>query len=323
MSIGRWIVIGSLLCATASCKGDSKGAALPPASGPGAAPRPELPKLDKPEAQAAQAAEVTDETTGTTYPKARAEVAPNMSGVIASIAVKEGDKVAKGQLLFRLENRDMALRVQQAQAGLKSAEVGLASVKVEYDRTQRLLDKKAIDQASWDRVQAQYDSALAGVNQAKVGVSLAREGLSDATVKSPIAGVVTAKLKNDGEMATMMPPSVVVVIEDHSVLELRFRLPERSLRALTVGDTVRAHFSSVGLDRDAKVVRLSPSVDARTRTFEVICEIENADGSLKSGMLATIKMRGETTAAPAPDTTKTPTPEAAPKQETAATEVPR
>ncbi len=313
MSIARWIVIGSLV-ASASCKGKSQGAELPPASGPGAAPRPELPKIEKTPAET-RAAEVTNETTGTTYPRARVEVAPSMSGVIAQIAVKAGDRVEKGQLLFRLENRDMALRVQQALAALKSAEVGLSSVKVEYDRTKRLLDKNAIDQASWDRVQAQYEAAVAGVDQAKVGVSLARDGLADATVKSPIPGVVTAKLKSAGEMATMMPPTVVVVIEDHSVLELRFRLPERSLRALAVGDVVRARFSALGIERDAKVVRLSPDVDPHTRTFEVITEIANPDGTLKSGMLATILMGNQLAAEPEG---KPAAPKPAPEQETAA-----
>ena len=281
------LLVLALVGSGSGCQGKSEGAKLPPATGPGAPERPKLPAIDKAEVKA-EVAKVSDETTGTTYPKERAEVAPNMSGVISMIAVDEGDRVKKGQLLFRLENSDMALRVRQAQAALRSAEVGMTSVKVEYDRTKRLLDKNAIDQASWDRIQAQYDSAQAAVDQAKVGVSMAREGLGDTTVKSPIDGVVTAQLKNTGEMATMMPPSIVVVIEDHSVLELRFRLPERSLRTIQVGDVVNAKFSALELEREAKVVRLSPSVDPRTRTFEVVSEIDNADGALKSGMLASI-----------------------------------
>lgn len=270
-----------------ACGRSNEGAAnLPPASGEGAPPRAELPALPKTGQDHAPAASSSRATTGTTYPRASAQVAPNASGVLAKIAVEEGDQVRKGQLLFRLRSQDFDLRVQQAQAALKSAEVGLNAVKVEYERTKRLFEKNAINQAAWDQIQAQYQSAQVGVDQARVALSMAQKARADATVRSPINGVVTAKLKNEGEMVTMMPPTVVVVVEDHSVLELRFRLPERSLRDLAAGDTVQARFSAVDLARAATVTRISPNVDMQTRTIEVIAEIPNEDGQLRAGMLA-------------------------------------
>lgn len=277
------------LCLSPACRDGAANKDIPPATGPEAAPRPELPPLDTGDGGSATAA-VSDETTGTTHPRARADVAPTMSGVIASIAVEEGDAVKKGQVLFRLRPADMVLRVKQAEAAKRSAEVALAAAKVEHDRMKTLFEKKAVDQASWDAVKARYDGALAAVDQATVGVSMARKSLADATVRSPIAGVVTAKLKNAGEMATMMPPSVVVTVEDHSVLELRFRLPERQVSAVKPGATVRATFSSIGVTRDAEVARISPNIDPRTRTFEVVAMVDNADGALKSGMLARVDL---------------------------------
>lgn len=279
----------ALLSISVGCKNESKGDELPPATGPNAAPRPELPKLDGKNGDT-QTAEVSDQTTGTTYPRAHADVAPTMSGVIASIAVEEGDPVKKGQVLFRLRPTDMALQVKQAEAAQRSAEVGLAAAQVERDRTKQLFDKKAVDPATWDAVKARYDAAVAAVNQAKVGVSMARKALGDATVRSPIAGVVTHKLKNAGEMATMMPPSIVVTVEDHSALELRFRLPERLVNAVKPGTGLKASFASAGVERDAKVARVSPSIDPRTRTFEVVAMVDNADAALKSGMLATVAL---------------------------------
>ena len=89
-----------------------------------------------------------------------------------------------------------------------------------------------------------------------------------------------------------MPPTVVLVVEDHRTLELRFRLPERALMTLKVGNQVDAVFSSVGLKRAATVSRISPNVDPRTRTVEVVAEIPNAESELKAGMLADVRVGG-------------------------------
>jgi RND family efflux transporter MFP subunit len=277
-----------MVLASAGCNRGRDQAELPPATGPEAPPLAELPSLAMDEQAATATASSTQGTTGTTYPRAHAQVAPTMSGIIATIAVEEGDKVKKGDLLFRLRAQDFALQVQQAQAALKTAQVRLDGVRVEYERTQRLLEKNAINQAAWDRVSAEYQGAQAGVEQAKVAVAMARKAHADTAVRSPIAGVITAKLKNVGEMATMMPPSPVVVVEDHSVLELRFRLAERYLGDVAVGDVVSARFTAVPASKEAKIVRISPGVDPATRTFEVVAEIPNSDGQLKSGMLAEV-----------------------------------
>jgi RND family efflux transporter MFP subunit len=272
-----------------ACGRSSSGEELPPAAGQGAPPREPLPAV-APAVTADRASAATEKTTGTTYPIERAEVSPDMSGIIEAVEVEEGDPVKKGQVLYRMRTSDLSLGVDQARAALKSAEVGLAATKVEYDRMQRLLEQKATEQAQFDRVKAQYDSASVGVEQARVALSQARRGLTDATVRSPIDGLVTEVRKNAGEMATMMPITVVLVVENQATLEVRFRLPESALSALAPGDSVTARFEAVKSERTARVHRISPAVDLRTRTFEVIATIDNADGKLKSGMLATVQL---------------------------------
>ncbi|HWM84937.1 MAG TPA: efflux RND transporter periplasmic adaptor subunit [Kofleriaceae bacterium] len=272
-----------------SCGKTSSGEELPPAAGQGAPPREQLPAV-APAVTASVGSGGTERTTGTTYPLDRAEVSPDMSAIIASIDVEEGDEVKKGQVLFRMRTSALGLGVQQAQAALRSAEVALSASKVEHDRMQRLLAQNATDQAQYDRVKAQYDTASVGVEQAKVALAQARRGLTDATVRSPIDGVVTEVRKNAGEMATMMPITVVLVVEDQSTLELRFRLPESALSALEPGDSVTASFEAIKAERTARVHRISPALDLRSRTFEVIATIDNRDRKLKSGMLAIVQL---------------------------------
>ncbi|HKE18491.1 MAG TPA: efflux RND transporter periplasmic adaptor subunit [Kofleriaceae bacterium] len=279
------------------CGKSSASEKLPPASGQGAPPREALPQIS-PTAVAEKPAGGTERTTGTTYPLDRAEVSPDMSGIIESVDVEEGTQVKKGQVLYRMRTRALGLGVEQAQAQLHSAEVALSAAKVEHDRMQKLLAQKATEQAQYDRVKAQYDGAAVAVEQARVALAQARRALGDATVRSPIDGVVTEVRKNAGEMATMMPITVVLVVENQAQLELRFRLPESALGALKPGDPVTARFEAIHAERTARVNRISPAIDLRTRTFEVIATLENQDGALKSGMLAVVQM-GAAPAGPA------------------------
>jgi multidrug efflux pump subunit AcrA (membrane-fusion protein) len=88
----------------------------------------------------------------------------------------------------------------------------------------------------------------------------------------------------------MMPPTVVVMIQDQETLDLRFRLPEKALATVKAGGKLKATFSSLGVTREAAISRVSAAVDARTRTIEVVAELPNTDQSLKPGLLAEIEV---------------------------------
>ncbi|MBI4815417.1 MAG: efflux RND transporter periplasmic adaptor subunit [Deltaproteobacteria bacterium] len=262
---------------------------LPPAHGAGAPPLPTLPKL------ASDVAVTTSEgrTTGTTYPKEVAEIGPKISGIITKLEVREGQRVKKGEVLFRQDDADARLRLSQAEVGLEAAKIQLKAMQVELDRNKTLLEQGAIQRAQWDQLEPRFEGAKIGVQQAEVGIEISKKYLDDAIVRSPISGVITSKIKNEGEMVTTMPPTVVVVVQDQSTLELRFRMPERALVTVKSGDRVSARFDALGLAREARVVRLAPVVDARTRTIELTAELPNADGALRPGLLAQVEVLSE------------------------------
>jgi RND family efflux transporter MFP subunit len=278
--------------AAAACRRDGDGKAeLPPATGPAAPPAPALPKVEPIAAAGGDAGSAGDSlTTGTLFPHAEAQLAPNASGLIARILVDEGTRVKKGDVLFRLDATDASLRRDQAQAALAAAKVNLKATKVEYDRTKAMLDENAVNRSQWDAIEARYDAAAVGVRQAEVAVNMADKAVADTTVRSPLDGVVVAKLKNEGEMATMMPPTIVLVVQDQATLDLRFRLPAHALTTIKTGDTVTAKLQSLGLTRTAKIARVNPTVDVRTRTVEVVAELDNKDLTLKPGLLAEVQL---------------------------------
>jgi RND family efflux transporter MFP subunit len=300
----RWVVYASLAFALSgvgsACNASKAESGLPPAEGEGVK-EPEVPKVKdllSQEGTTAKAAQGPLSGTGTLYPRESAELGPKSSGVIAAIQVKEGDVVKKGQLVFRLESGQQDLAVKQASTMLDAAKVGLNAAEVDFKRTKDLFDRGAVAPATFDQVQARYDNAKAAVSQAEVAKSMALRASSDSAVHSPIDGVVTAKLKSVGETATMMPPTVVLVIQNLKVLELRVHLPEAALRTLNVNSPIKASFPSLGVELTVPVKRINPSVDVISRTVEIIAEIDNSDGRLRAGMLAQVSLAQS--AAPAP-----------------------
>lgn len=286
----KYLAILLVAVAAISC-GRKKDVQLPPAQGPGAAALPVLPVIPKDDGAGATAIAPTEgRATGTTYPRAEAQIGPKGQGLIERVFVREGDRVKRGTVLFRQDGRDAELRVAQAKAALSAARVEAKAAETEGNRAKTLFDKGAATQMQWDQLQARMEGARVGVEQAEVAVSIAEKSLSDTTIRSPIDGLVTAKLKSEGEMVTMMPPTVVLVVQDQSIIELRFRLPENRLSQLKRGDVVTARFDALGATRQAKVTRISPAVDARTRTVEVVAEIPNLDGEMKSGLLAQVEL---------------------------------
>ncbi|MFO7179686.1 MAG: efflux RND transporter periplasmic adaptor subunit [Pseudomonadota bacterium] len=276
------------------CRESEAKAGLPPPTGSGV-PAPEVPSvselLQEPaSAPGAPGGPAAMAGTGTLYPVARADLGPNASGVLRQILVDQGDRVKKGQVLFRLDSVQAELAVQQAKAALESARVNLKALELEYRRSKELHEKGSLPVAVFEQVEARYDVAKTSLLQAETGLQVAQKALADTVVRSPIDGVVTDKLKNVGEAVTMMPPTVVLVVQDTRRLELRVRLPEGVLGTLAPGGSLRAVFPAIGVERVVPILRINPAVDVITRTVEIVCNVDNTDERLRPGMLAEVKL---------------------------------
>lgn len=287
----------SLPLVIAGCKRSEDANALPPAEGPGATPPPSAPIVDNSETQSTADEQVL-RATGTTQALKQAELGPKASGVLAAVLVEEGQKVRKGQLLFRLDATNTALQVKQAQAALALARVNQTRAELDYNRMKPLLDQGAISQANWDAVRIGYDQAKAGVQQAEAAVASARAYAADTSVVAPFAGVVASKKKQAGETVTMMPATTVIVLQDLSKIEVRVRLAETALTRIKASDPMQVRFTSLNMEKSVPIDRINPSVDPLSRTVEVIGVLPNDDGTLKAGMLVEVTFPTAKPAAP-------------------------
>jgi RND family efflux transporter MFP subunit len=283
----RWIMFVVLvaLSAAVGCRNNKDLVQLPPATGPGAPPAVSIPEL--PAEDPVQAASNNDRlvVTGSSRPVHEAKVGPKGSGVIVSLPVEEGDRVKKGQLLFRLEAANQALAVSQAEAALSGALVAESTARTEVGRVKALYERGSVPPATLDQVEAQLEGAQAAVKQARAALARAKLATADTAVHSPIDGVVARRLSSVGDTVTMMPPSVVLVIQDISSLEVRGNVPETMLKKLRPGSELRVRFPAVEVERDVTIERINPSVDPITRTVEIVAMVPNRDSTLKAGML--------------------------------------
>lgn len=281
-----WILAALCAAAVTGCnRSDATG--LPPATGSGAPPPPSIPTIAPVASAAAQAERPGLTTTGTTYPLHIAELAAKASGPLVAVLVEEGDRVKKGQTLFRVDVSAAALQAEQAKVNVTGAEVSLKAAEIELQRMKELSARGSVSPAALEQAQLGYDRAKVGLDQAKVALSSARQLASDAVVTSPIEGVVTAKHKNVGE--SVSPGGApVVVVQDLSSIEARVRVPERALARVKAGDPAEVTFPALGSTRKATVDRVGSSIESSTRSVELVILLPNSDGVLKAGMLVEV-----------------------------------
>jgi membrane fusion protein, multidrug efflux system len=279
-----------LLVLAGACVRDEK-AQLPPATGDDAPAGPALPPLP-PAADAKTAGETTHRFVGTTYADDKVSVAAEGSGTLAEVTVDIGDKVKKGQVLFRLKAQNARIGVKRSRAGLDAARTSLANAKRELARMKELSNAGAVSPAALDTAQTNFDAAMIQVEQAELGVTDTQTSLADRTVRSPIDGIVTERFKHPGEAVTSMPPTIVLELQNQAELELRLRVPEALMRSVEPGTSMRARFPALDVEHDVKVQRLGAEVDPRTRTIEVVCLLPNKDLRLKPGMSADVVLAG-------------------------------
>jgi len=278
---------GILLALSACGQGNEKLTQLPAAEGKGAQPVTEV-----------VAATVTRETivrsvvaTGTTEPARVADLGPQSSGRIRSIQVTEGDKVKAGAILVRLDADEAGLRVQQTAAGAAQAKAQYELARAEYDRLAPLLAKGTVTPQQLQRLEAQRDALKSAVESATVAQSDATRMQTNTSVRAPFAGIVSKVNSEVGEIATMVPPTVLLRLVDLSSVDVRVRVHERELGRINVGDQVEAKFPSSQQSALGQVTFISPEIDPRTRNAEVLTRIPNAGGSLRAGMFAEINIR--------------------------------
>jgi len=276
------------LLSVAGCS-NADGGALPdlpdPSAGAGA-------PVEVPVATVAmEAISVPVVASGATEPVRAADLGPQLTAQIAEVLVQEGDQVVQGQPLVRLDVRDASLRAAQAVAGAASASVQAQLAASEYQRLAPLAERGTIPTQQVDQLRAQRDALANAAQAANAMAGQARRGVTESIVRAPFAGTVSMVLAEVGEVATMMPPTILVRLVDLSEVEVSVRVHERDLALVARDDAVEVRFPSLRQTSTGRVTFISPEIDPRSRTATVTTRIPNPLGNLRSGLFAELRIQ--------------------------------
>jgi RND family efflux transporter MFP subunit len=227
---------------------------------------------------------------GTTKARRSSTLGPKVSGGVDAVLVKAGQMVKKGTPLVRLDGSDFRLHLRAALAARKTAEARLRAVEVEYKRLRPLVKAKAVPQSKFDAVDSQFKIAQAAMGEVAAGIARARSALAKVVIKAPFSGLVTAVLTSEGEYATVMPATPLVVIQEVEHLELIIEVPENRMGQVHVGTPIKTHFRAINKTIDQKVTRIVPSLDPRTRSFKAIVDFANPQFEYRPGMFAAVSV---------------------------------
>ncbi|MFC1857618.1 efflux RND transporter periplasmic adaptor subunit [Thermodesulfobacteriota bacterium] len=254
------------------------------------------------------------EAVGNVTARTASTLSGKLMGTVQSIHVKEGDLVKKGDLLVMIDARQVSAQLRQAEASLSearraeasarsardSARAGAELARSTYERYLRLMEEESASQQEFDEIAARHRQAEAAltqtgamleaagyrVQQAEAAVSGARINKKDAMIRAPYDGKVTAKMINEGDLAS--PGTPFFTLEKEGVYCVDLVLPEKHIQSVYLDQKVDVAIPALGNKTMAGVIgRIVPAADQKSRSFHVKAALPE-DTAIRSGMFARV-----------------------------------
>lgn len=235
--------------------------------------------------------------TGTVEPIRVIDVKSQASGEILEVAVEIGDAVGRGDLLVRIDPRDVRNTYEQADADLGVAEARYQVAERQLNRIQELHDSSVVTDEELEAAMLEHANARAALVKARTSLEYARERLNDVVVRAPIDGVIVEKNIEDGQIVTstreVTGGTTLVRMADLQAMQVRTLVDETDIGRVHTGlpaeITVEAY-----PDREfaGEVFKVEPQavVEQNVTMFAVLTRIQNEEGLLKPGMNADVEM---------------------------------
>ena len=236
--------------------------------------------------------------SGVVLPIDRVQIKSKASGLVEELPVEEGDIVARGDLICRLDQTDVRAEVEQSQADLDIALAELRQAENTSDRRRQLYDRGLISEEELD----QFDLALAQAKgrliRARTNLDQANTRLDETVVTAPITGVILQKYVEVGQIISSGISNVgggtaIVDIADMTLLHIEAGIDEIDVGKVRVGQLARVFAEAYpDLTFTGEIIRIAPEakVVQNVTLFNVVIQVENSEGLLKSGMNSTVEI---------------------------------
>jgi membrane fusion protein (multidrug efflux system) len=266
------------------------------------------------------------EAVGTLAARDETVVSSEVEARVARLAADMGDRVTAGDPLVILDAEKLRYRVDEQRASLEQTRARLGARGTELPKaedtpdvmsaaarhteaeqqlararqlsTRQLVSKEDLERAETqlETARAAHEAALASARNLRAEVTAreaalngANRDLQDATIRAPFDGVVAERLVSQGQFVSVQTP-VMRLVRLHP-LRLTAEIPERFGPAIRVGHTVSIRVDALpDTAVEGRVTRISPSVNMKSRAFAIEGEVPNADGTLKPGTFARVRI---------------------------------
>jgi len=220
------------------------------------------------------------ELQGNVKTKQNVLIYPEMPGTLEKVLVKEGQKVAKGQILAKIDDGGMAQQVAQLEATT-------ALAKTTYERQKRLWGQKIGSEIQFLQTKTNYKAQKNTLAQLK-------KQLDKSTIRAPFSGIIDEVIKNQGNVVSPGPGSAIFRIVNLSNMYIEADVPETYITNITKGKDVEIQFPILGKTIETKVRQTGNFINPSNRTFKVEIGVPNQDRSIKPNLTAKLKINDYT-----------------------------
>ncbi len=215
---------------------------------------------------------------GTIRAKVETAISPLITATVSSISVRAGDEVKQGDVLVRLDARQLQARVDQARQAAVAAKARLTQAEKDNKRVQRIYkaDPGAVSKAEIDRVQAALSTSQADLLRSRLQEDEAKTALSYSKLTAPISGRVVERYADPGDTARQGEP--VLRMYDPMSLRLEANVRESVASKLAKEQSLTTEIDALGKQFPTVVDEIVPSADPGSRTFLVKVSLKDSSG---------------------------------------------
>ncbi|MFN7506420.1 MAG: efflux RND transporter periplasmic adaptor subunit, partial [Limnobacter sp.] len=224
---------------------------------------------------------------GQIEPRFQAKLSFQVGGKLTARLADVGDKVAKGQVLAKIDPQDLSLALQAAQAQFDAAATEHTQLKTDLERAKTLKQQNFISQAELDRKQLAFDAASSRLTQTRAQLSTQANQRQYGELRAPGNGVVSSVYAEAGQV--LAPGQAVFQWADENEVQVSMAVPENKVSEIKPGRDAKVFLWSGKQALNAKVREVSPVADPITRTFAVLLDVADPTRISRFGMSATVQ----------------------------------
>lgn len=204
-------------------------------------------------------------------------------GEISDLSKREGENVAAGEVLARIDSTEAKARVRQAEQQAAAAQAQKGIAQRAQDNNQSLVQKGFISPTALETSNANLAAAQANHQAALAALDIARKSLGDTTLRSPLAGQISARMVQNGERVGI--DARIFEVLDLSAFELEAALAPADAASIKAGQKAQLKIEGLSTPVHAEVTRINPNVQAGSRSVMVYLRVPAADG-MRQGLFA-------------------------------------